>query len=72
MKKINNEISIIDWKKIGWDYEHSMLSHNLRGDPSVPSVKLWPNSFKVCARQDRMCGVYEWLRIGMRIPPRVV
>jgi hypothetical protein len=46
MKKINNELSIIDWKKLGWDYEHSMSSHNLRGDSSVPSLKLWPNPSK--------------------------
>jgi hypothetical protein len=35
MKKINNELSIIDWEKLGWDYEHSMSAHNLRGDPTV-------------------------------------
>jgi hypothetical protein len=46
MKNINNELNIINWEKLGWDYEHSMSSHNLRGDPSVPSVKLWPNPSK--------------------------
>ena len=30
MKKINNELSIIDWKKLGWNHEHSMSSHNLK------------------------------------------
>jgi hypothetical protein len=44
-KKINNELTIIDWEKLGWNYENSMSSHNLRGDPSVPSVKL-PNPSK--------------------------
>jgi hypothetical protein len=42
MKEINNELSIIDWEKLGWDYEHSMSTHNLKGDPSIQSVKLWP------------------------------
>jgi hypothetical protein len=46
MKKINNELSIIDWEKLGWDYEHSMSAHNLRGDPTVESVKLWPRPSK--------------------------
>ena len=42
IKEINKELSIIDWKKLGWDYEHSISTHNLKGDPSTPSVKLWP------------------------------
>jgi hypothetical protein len=46
MKKINNELSIIDWRKLGWDYKNSMPCHNLRKDPSVSSVKLWPNPSK--------------------------
>jgi hypothetical protein len=46
IKKINNEHSIINWEKLRWDYENSMFSHKLRGDPSVPSVKLWPNTLK--------------------------
>jgi hypothetical protein len=40
MKKINKELNIIDWEKLGWGYEHSMSIHNLRGDPSTPSMKL--------------------------------
>jgi hypothetical protein len=43
MKKVNNALSIIDWKNCGWDYENSMSCHNLRGDPYVQSTKLWPN-----------------------------
>jgi hypothetical protein len=46
MKEINNELNIIDWEKLGWDYEHSMSAHNLRGDPSIQSVKLWPRPSK--------------------------
>ena len=46
MKEINNELSIIDWEKLGWDYEHSMSTHNLRGDPSIQSMKLWPRPSK--------------------------
>jgi hypothetical protein len=30
MKKVNNALSIIDWKNCGWDYENSMSCHNLR------------------------------------------
>jgi hypothetical protein len=40
MKEINKVLSIINWGKLGWDYEHEMSAHNLRGDPSTPSVKL--------------------------------
>jgi hypothetical protein len=43
MKKVNNALSIIDWKNCRWDYENSMSYHNLRSDPSVWSTKLWPN-----------------------------
>jgi hypothetical protein len=39
-KEINKGLSIINWGKLGWDYEHEMSAHNLRGDPSTPSVKL--------------------------------
>jgi hypothetical protein len=46
MKEINNELNIIDWKKLGWDYEHSMSAHNLTGDPSIQSMKLWPHPSK--------------------------
>jgi hypothetical protein len=42
MKELNKGLSIIDWRKLAWDYEHEMSAHNLRGDPSTPSVKLWP------------------------------
>ena len=42
MKEINKGLSIIDWKKLGWDYNHAMSAHNLRGDPSTPSMKLRP------------------------------
>jgi hypothetical protein len=37
-KKINNELSIIDWGKLGWDYENSKSYHNLRGDPGKAST----------------------------------
>jgi hypothetical protein len=43
MKKVNNELSIIDWKNCGWNYENSISCHDLRDDPSVQSTKLWPN-----------------------------
>jgi hypothetical protein len=43
IKKVNNALSIIDWKNCGWNYENSMSCHYLRGDPSVQSTKLWPN-----------------------------
>jgi hypothetical protein len=46
MKEINKGLSIIDWEKLGWDYEHSMSAHNLRGDPSIQSMKLWPRPSK--------------------------
>jgi hypothetical protein len=46
MKKINNELSIIDWEKLGWNYKHSISAHNLRGDPSIQSTKLWPRPSK--------------------------
>ena len=40
IKEINKGLSIINCRKLGWDYEHAMSAHNLRGDPSTPSVKL--------------------------------
>jgi hypothetical protein len=43
MKKVNNALSIINWKNCGWDYKNSMSYHNLMDDPSVQSTKLWPN-----------------------------
>jgi hypothetical protein len=43
MKKINNELSIMDKGKLGWDYENTMSYHNFRG---APSVKLWPNPLR--------------------------
>jgi hypothetical protein len=43
MKEINKGLSIIDWRKLGWDYEHEMSAHNR---PSTPSVKLWPRPSK--------------------------
>jgi hypothetical protein len=46
MMEINKGLSIIDWGKLGWDYEHEMSAHNLKGDPSTPSVKLWPRPSK--------------------------
>jgi hypothetical protein len=46
MKKMNNGISVIDWEKLGWDYEHEMSAHMFRDDPSNPSVKLWPRPSK--------------------------
>ena len=45
-KEINKGLSIIDCGKFGWNYEHAMSAHNLRGDPSTPSVKLWPRPSK--------------------------
>jgi hypothetical protein len=33
MKEINKGLNIIDWGKLGWDYEHKISAHNLRGDP---------------------------------------
>jgi hypothetical protein len=73
MKELNNELSIIDWEKLGWDYEYSMSAHNLIGDPSIhPIHEVVATSFQVCARWDGMCGVYEWLWTGRRVPPRVV
>jgi hypothetical protein len=57
MKEINNELSIIDWKKLGWDYKHSMSAHNLRGDPSIQSVKLWPRPSKFVL-DGTECAVY--------------
>jgi hypothetical protein len=56
MKKINNELSIIDWKNCGWDYENSMSYHNLRDDPSVQSTKLWPNPSKFVL-DETVCAV---------------
>jgi hypothetical protein len=44
-------------KKLRWDYEHSMSSHNLRSDPSIPSVKLWPNPSKFVL-DGTECAVY--------------
>jgi hypothetical protein len=57
MKKINNELSIIDWGQLGWDYKNSMLSHTLKGDPSIPSVKLLPNPLKFVLKGTK-CAVY--------------
>jgi hypothetical protein len=57
MKEINNELSIIDWKKLKWDYEHSMSAYNLRGDPSNQSVKLWPRPSKFVLYGTE-CAVY--------------
>jgi hypothetical protein len=40
IKKINNELCIMDKGKLGWNYENAMSYHNLLG---APSMKLWPN-----------------------------
>jgi hypothetical protein len=56
MKETNNGISIIDWEKLGWDYEHAMSAHNLRADPSIPSVKLWPRPSKFVT-DGTECGI---------------
>jgi hypothetical protein len=57
MKEINKGFSIINWGKLGWDYEHSISAHNLRGDPSTPSVKLWPRPSKFVL-DGTECAVY--------------
>jgi hypothetical protein len=57
MKEINKGLSIIDWGKLGWDYEHEMSAHNLRDDPSTPSVKLWPRPSKFVL-DGTECAVY--------------
>jgi hypothetical protein len=43
MKKINNELSMMDWKKLRWDYENGTSCHNLKDDPSM---KLWLNPLR--------------------------
>ena len=56
MKEMDKGISIIDWEKVGWDYEHAMSAHSLREDPSTPSVKLWPRPSKFVT-DGTECGI---------------
>jgi hypothetical protein len=37
---------LIDWAKLGWDYEKATSSHDLRGLDTVKSRILWPNPGK--------------------------
>ena len=46
MKELNKGLTIINWGKLGWNYELAMFAHNLKGDPSTSSVKLWPSPSK--------------------------
>jgi hypothetical protein len=81
-KKINNELSIIDWeklvsqkltigssRKLGWDHGNSMSFYNFKGDLFV---KLWPNPLKLVLDETGMCSVHECLWTGRKVAPRVI